>query len=104
MFPAQFKGPKPLSVIRAQCEEQGLIFTEVAANPLLPGYACVAASDEEGAYAFYNETNGHFFGRKDDQESFTFNAGEIITAQPDWYYALLRFFLEPADQVSEVVS
>lgn len=104
MFPKGFKGPKPLSKIRTQCKEQGLIFTEVHCNALLPGYACVAASESEGAYAFYNETNGHFFGYANDQTAFTFNDGDMINDQPEWFHALLRFFLEPSDESVEVLA
>jgi hypothetical protein len=98
MFPKQYKGPKPFSVIRVQCEAQGLNFDPVSSNHLLPDYALIAGSDSEGAYAWYSEKTGHFFGMKDDQTGFSFNGGETIKEQPEWYYALLEFFLERAEE------
>jgi len=90
----QFKGPKSLDAINAQCIEQGLILRRNRHDAFKSDFVVVSSPLAPTAEVFYNTVSGWFFGTTPTGESF--DSREPLDDQP-WFAALLEFFNEALD-------
>lgn len=87
----KFAGNKPLDVIKAQCEAQGVHFNEFL---FLAGSDYVVLTsikgDNDSGQVLYNTCSGLFFGTTPD--GVQFDSAETTHENEPWFQALLSFF------------
>jgi hypothetical protein len=88
----QFKGPKSLEVVLAQCVEHGLAVQE--SGTYMSDYVAIRKPAAPKACYFFCDFNGRFFGTNDD--GVMFDSSKPLDGQP-WFDELQDFFLEPLE-------
>lgn len=101
MILKQFKGPKTLDAINAQCIEQGLILRRNRHDAFQSDFVVVSSPQAPTAEVFYNTVNGWFFGTTPTGEAF--DSREPLDDQ-SWFAALLEFFNEPLEATDAPVG